>query len=187
MQGTPAGGRMGPRSGGFAAAAPVPVASNELVERNLPMPPREALLLRTLLNHPWLIVDEAEGIADLSFVSEPANRLRDALLSMVAEENSLDRAALATQLTDLGLAPVVALVQRAITHKGDKFAEPEADPATVDKGWRHAVALHQLDALRRELDAAVQGWEREGSEEAFQRIREIQTELTRRDGIEADS
>lgn len=180
-------GRGGGRANGFGMPAAVPVASNELVERSLPMPAREALLMRTLINHPWLIADEAECISGLTFASEPANRLRDALLSLVAEENSLDRATLATQLTDLGLAPVVALVQRAITHKGDKFAEPEADPATVDKGWRHAVALHHLDALRRELDAAVQGWEREGSEEAFQRIREIQTELTRRDGIEADS
>lgn len=187
MNGFPSGGRGGARPGVRGAPMPAQVASNELVERNLPMLPREALLLRTMLNHPWLISDEAECISGLTFVSEPANRLRDALLSLVAEENSLDRATLATQLTNLGLATVVPLVQRAITHKGDKFAEPEADPATVDKGWRHAVALHQMEALRRELDAAVQGWEREGSEEAFQRIREIQTELTRRDGVEADS
>ncbi|MFM9943442.1 MAG: DNA primase [Hyphomicrobiaceae bacterium] len=187
LNGPMTGGGGRGRAGGRSAPVLAAIASNELVERQSTMPPREALLLATLLNHPGLIAEEAEVISDLTFMSEPANRLRDALLSFATEEKSLDRAALATQLSDLGLATVVALVQRAITHKGDKFAEPEADPATVDKGWRHAVALHQQEALRRELDAAVQGWEREGSEEAFQRIREIQTLLARRDGGEADS
>jgi DNA primase len=116
------------------------------------------------------------------------SQLRDALLSLVAEENSLDRDALRSQLTGLGLAKVVALVQRAITHKGDKFAEPEADPATVEKGWRHAVALHtREEGLRRELDAALQAWEREGTEDSFETIREIKSLLARRDGGDADS
>jgi DNA primase len=181
----------GPRS--HAAHRPQPglsppvTASNELAERAQPAPAREALLLYTLLNHPWLIADEAELIAGLEFNSEPLARLRDALLSLTAEENSLDRAGLSSQLTNLGLAKVVALVERAITHRGDKFAEPEADPATVERGWRHAVALHRKEGLRRELAAAEQAWHVEGTEEAFERIREVQHLLTRGDGVEADS
>lgn len=184
----PGGGRTGRQQ--MLARSPLalaPVASNELAEHVTVAPPREALLLYTMLNHPWLIVEEAECLASLVFTSEPLNRLRDALLSLATDENSLDRKALATQLTGLGLATVVALVQRAITHKGDKFAEPEADQVTVVKGWHHAVALHQQESLRRELDAALQAWEREGSEEAFERIREIQGLLARRDGDSADS
>jgi len=178
----------GPGAGGRTGFAWPVQASTELAERSLPMPAREALILATLINHPWLAVEEAETISGLPFRADPAARLRDGILSAVTEKNSLDREGLATQLTDLGLATVVALVQRAITHKGDKFAEPEADPATVEKGWRHVVALHtREEGLRRELDAALQAWEREGTEDSFETIREIKSLLARRDGGDADS
>lgn len=161
-----------------------PVASDELVARAETVPPREALLLHTLLNHPWLAQDEAESIASLSLTQPGLVRLRDALLSAVMDENLLDRETLASHLSDLGLAPALALVQRAITHRGDKFAEPEADRAAVETGWRHAMALHRKEELRQELTAAEQAWHREGSEDAFARICELQSLLNRTDGLE---
>ena len=48
-----------------------------------------------------------------------------------------------TQLRNLGLDKIVAMVERASTHKSDRFAEPEADPAEVEAGWRDAVAIHE--------------------------------------------
>jgi len=162
----------------------LPVASNELTARSETMPQREALLIRTLLNHPWLIHDEAEAIADLSLTQPGLARLRDALLSAVMEQNLLDRESLASHVSDLGLAPALALVQRAITHRGDKFAEPEADRVAVEMGWHHAVALHRKEELRRDLAAAEQAWHEEGSEDAFARICELHSLLNRTDGIE---
>ncbi len=163
------------------------VASNELASRTAAAPAREALILLTLLNHPWLIAEEAELIAGLTFSSPGLEHLRNALLSHVTEENSLDRDTLSAHLTDRGLAKVVALVERAITHKGDKFAEPEADRVAVETGWRHAVALHRKEELRRELVAAQQAWDEEGSEGAFARIRELLALLNGTDGEEAFS
>ena len=91
---------------------------------------------------------------------------------------ALDRAEVRTQLTDLGLDKVVAMAERAITHRSDKFAEPDADAAEVESGWRHAVALHQAQVgLKRALDAAERDWRAEPSEEAWGRIAEIQQRL----------
>lgn len=164
------------------------VASNELVDHTILVPPREALIVATLLAHPWLLADESELISGVTFSSAPVARLRDALLSAATDDNSLDRQMLATHLEQLGLAKVVALVQRAITHRGDKFADPGADRAIVETGWRHAVALHQQQVeLRRALDAAEQAWHSEGSEDAFARICEIQAQLNRSDGAEVQS
>jgi DNA primase len=161
-------------------------ASNELSQRSLPAPPREALILATLINHPWLLEQEAELISSLTITSAPLARLRDALLAAASDENALDTPSLSTQLDEQGLAKVVALVQRAITHKGDKFADPEADRAIVEVGWRHTVALHQKQVeLRLALSAAEQAWHNEGSEDAFARICEIQALLNRTDGAEA--
>ncbi len=172
---------LGPRQ---PRPAPAAVATHELVARAQPASPREALLLCTLLNHPWLIIEAAEEISGL-WITEPGlARLRDALLSAVIEENLLDRESLGSHLIEQGLAPVIALVQRGITHKGDKFAEPEADRAAVETGWNHAVALHRKAELRCELKAAEQAWHDEGSEDAFARICELQALLHRPDGIE---
>jgi DNA primase len=71
------------------------------------------------------------------------------------------------------LSHVVALVERAITHKGDRFAEPEADKDAVETGWCHAVALHEQVGLRRDLVVAEQRWLEEQSEDAFQRLLEV--------------
>ena len=167
---------------------PLPaVASNELTNRSPAVPAREALLLRTLLIHPWLIAEQAEEISELQFSGAGLAQLRDALLSYGADDIALDSAALSAHLTGQGLAKVVALVERAITHKGDKFAEPEADRAAVETGWRHAVALHRKEELRRELSAARQAWDTDGSEEAFARICELHALLNRSDGAEAAS
>ena len=168
-------------------APETPVASNELVARTETVPQREALIVRTLVNHPWLIEAEAETIASLSLTDPALTRIRGALLSAVMEENLLDRQSLTTHLSDLGLAPALALVERAITHRGDKFAEPEADRAAVETGWHHAVALHRREELRRELTVAEQAWHDEGSEDAFARICELQCLLNRADGIEPAS
>ncbi|MGE0768652.1 MAG: DNA primase [Hyphomicrobiaceae bacterium] len=161
-----------------------PLASNELVRRTETIPQRETLIVKTLVNHPWLIESEAETIADLVFSDVALARLRDALLSAFLEKNLLDRQSLNSHLSDLGLAPALALVERAITHRGDKFAEPEADRAAVETGWRHAVALQKKEELRRELTVAEQAWHEDGSEDAFARICELQSLLNRTDGTE---
>ncbi len=47
--------------------------------------------MRTLLNHPWLLEEYAEAVAALPLTSTALSRLRDAMLSAQAVENSLDR------------------------------------------------------------------------------------------------
>ena len=159
--------------------------SSRLVAGATQAPYREALLMQAIVNHPWLIDEHAELIAGLTLTSKPLSELRDALLSLHVEHNFLDRSQVQTHLTNQGLAKILALVERAITHKGDKFAEPEADRAAVDTGWRHVLALHEKQVgLRRALDSAEQVWLAEGSEEALTRICELQELLNRGDGVD---
>ncbi|MGE0024789.1 MAG: DNA primase, partial [Hyphomicrobium sp.] len=109
----PAGGGQWPRSGGGSAVGrqilarrPLPTALGQGIERPNPSsslrksalvaaadsapPYREALLLKVLLNHPWVIEEQAEAIAALPFTSTALSRLRDAILSAQAVNNSLD-------------------------------------------------------------------------------------------------
>jgi DNA primase len=164
-----------PRATPAAAAAN---RSNELAGRSQPLPPREALLLRALLNHPFLLKDYCEQVAALPLTSAPLLRLRDALLDLLATDIDLETAEIHHQLSKVGLANVVASLARALTHKSDKFAEPGTDAAEVEVGWRHAVGLHERQlGLRRALDAAEQAWRVDPGEEGWTRIAEIQNRL----------
>ncbi len=156
------------------------VASPELSQRAELIPPREAQIVRTLLNHPWLIEVQSEEIAALTLCSEPAARLRDGILGAHAVENALDSAALRSQLNATGLGRVIDLVERSVTHRSDRFAEPDAPRAEVEVGWRHTLELHERQVgLQKSLEAAVQAYHRDGSEDALARICEIQGLLAR--------
>ena len=117
--------------------------------------------------------------------SPPLVRLRDAMLALLAGADSLDRAQLRSQLTNLGLAKVVAMAERAITHRSDRFALAEADATEVESGWRHALALHRTQVgLKRALDAAERDWREDPSEAAWSRLAEIQQQLAQ--GLEGE-
>ena len=146
-----------------------------LVGRSEAPPAREALLLRILINHPWLIDDHAEEIVAITFSHPSLERLRDALLSLKSNDISLDTNGLRSQLENLNLQQVVSLVEQAIPHWSHRFAEPDADPAEVETGWRHTLMLHERQkGLKTALEAAERAFHDEGSEETFARICEVQ-------------
>lgn len=155
-------------------------ASPELAGHHMSIPPREALIMKTLLNHPWLIDEHSEAIAAIEFASQPLSALRDEILAVHAFQNSLDRATLGTQLSKSGVAKVVDLVARTITHISDRFAEPDASPTDVEAAWNHILALHQRqDALGRALKAAEEAWYRDCTEEAETHLLDIKRQIAR--------
>ena len=179
------GGRGGPWRGG---EPPRPTASHSLRQSSIVAsmpgiasgrpPYREALLLRTLINHPWMIEAEAERISTIELSSGALSRLRDTLISLLSSDIPLDSSSIRSQLTSSGLDKVMELLERAITHRSDRFAEPAAAEVEVEKGWRHTLALHeQQTGLRKALAAAEQAFHAEGSEDALSRIVEIQRQL----------
>jgi DNA primase len=153
----------------------IPPPSQELTNRPENLPAREALLLNAVLNHPWLVEEHIETLAALELTSPALSRLRDAILSAHADDKSLDSATLASHLSKLGMGGIVDLIHRSMTHRCDRFAEPQTERAEVEAGWRHALALHDRQVgLKRSLEAAEQAWHEDRSEEAFARICEIQ-------------
>ena len=140
---------------------------------------REALLMRALLNHPWLIDDHAEGIAAMPLQTPAFARLRDAILEAHALISPLDRLQLRDQLTGLEQDRALTLIDRILTHRSDKFAEPDASREVVDVGWRHTLTLHERQLeVKRELNAAEKAWFADGSDSAFARLRDLDRSLT---------
>jgi DNA primase len=155
--------------------------SNELSERPAAaIPPREALLLGTLLNHPWLLESCWEEIDKLKVTSPALDRLRKALLDLAAEGIPLDPMRIRSHLSSTGLDGAVAALDRAVTRTSDKFARRDADAGEAEAGWRHALALHEAQVgLPRELQDALEAWGRDPSEEVWGRIVELQQRRAR--------
>jgi DNA primase len=180
LEGRPSrGGRPG-RFGGPGGAWTMEPAgpSAALSAQTQPIHPREALILKTLLNHAWLIDDYAEAIAELEFQSAQLTALRDEILTLHAMTNSLDSATLGTQLSKSGMSKVVDLVARTMTHNSDRFAEPEASATDVETAWRHILALQQRQGqLERALKSAEEAWYRDCTHEAESRLLDIKRQM----------
>ncbi|WP_414462758.1 DNA primase [Hyphomicrobium sp. DY-1] len=162
------------------AVSTLPLASPELTSHFQSISPREALIMKTLLNHPWLIDEYSEAIAAIEFAAPALSVLRDEILGVHARQNSLDSATLRTQLSKSGVAKVVDLVAQTITHASDRFAEPDASAADVEAAWHHILALHQRQAaLGVALKAAEEAWYRDCTEEAEMRLLDIKRQIAR--------
>ena len=99
------------------------------------IPVREALILQTLLNHPWLLEENAEDLSTLRFENRAASELMGALLEALAVQVPLDRRAIDDHLKGSDYDAIIATIENAITHGGDGFTDENAERAEVEKGW----------------------------------------------------
>ena len=160
-------------------------SSGLVAGEGLKPPYREALLVGTLINHPWLLAVAVEEVAALTLTSQALGRLRDELLKLTLDDNSLDTMVVRTQLKIAGLHGALDLLERALTHHSDRFVEPDADQAEVEIGWRHTLAVHERQlGLHKELEAAERDFHNEGSDDAWTRICEIKALLAQPDILE---
>ena len=113
------------------------------------------MLLAALVNHPELIVEYAEALAELTISTEPLERLFQAALDLGAREPDLDTDDLKCHLTKQGFSAVLSdtLHPRVYVHGG--FARPDGSPDEARAG-----VLHILEGRRRqraETEAAQAG------------------------------
>ena len=147
---------------------------------------RETLIVTTVVMHPWLLEDHAETFAAVELRSADLQRLRDAVLTVLAraqegtqdQGGDLDSAQLTTQLARLGVASRLTLIDRCVTHRSDKFAASSADRPTVEAGWMDAIRLHRRKSeLVRALALAEAAFIETQGDDDLERIRELHREL----------
>jgi DNA primase len=150
------------------------------------LPPREALILMAVINHPWLLEHHAEEFSALDFLNPEADQLRRAILDAVTAEEQLEPEAVRAAVAGRGLSGVLARVEGAITHPSDWPARNGASPEDVEPWWTHVVALHRKQrTLNRELKEAERALGEELTDANLARLRDVQGELSALDGNEA--
>jgi DNA primase len=178
-------GRPGTRE---AVAPPSPRLSASPIVRGSrsALPPREALILLAVINHPWLLEHHAEEFAELEFLNPHANALRRAVLEAGTDADAGDSEDLRAAIAAHGLAPVLARVEAAITHGSDWPARAGAASEDVAQWWGHVVTLHRKQrTLNRELKDAERALGEEPNDANLAWLRDVQGRLSALDGSEA--
>jgi DNA primase len=162
------------------AASPVHRGDRAAISR------REALILLTALNHPWLLHEHMEDLAEVELRFAEAEKVKVALIDIFAHGGAADRESMAAELARRGLAEPVARVQKAITTTSVWGARPEAAPADVLMTWKQLIALHrQWHSLVRELKDAEQALGRDSTEANYSWLQDVKARLSVIDGTEA--
>lgn len=154
-------------------------------------PRREALILQCLLNHPWLMHEHLEDIAELALTHTDAAKLRDAIVgefshSGPTDDPAAEAARLAARLDATGFREILQRLERAITTGAVWAARPGAAGEDVLATWRQLVSLHrQWNSLTRELKDAEAALGQDPSEQHYAWLRDVKSRLEAMDGTEA--
>jgi DNA primase len=150
------------------------------------MPPREALILLAVIEHPWLLETHLEEFAELELIHPDADRLRRGVLETASGEVPIEPEKLQRDLVEKGLEALISRVRAAITHSSDWPARPGAGEADVSRWWAHIVTLHRkARTLNRELKDAERALGDDPSEANLAWIRDVQNRLAALEGTEA--
>jgi DNA primase len=162
------------------AASPIHRGDRAVISR------REALILQTALNYPWLLHDHLEDLAEVEFRFAEAERVKVALIDIFAHGGASDRESMAAELARRGLAEPVGRIEKAITTAAVWGARPDAGPADVLMTWKQLIALHrQWHSLIKELKDAEQALGRDATEANYSWLQDVKARLSVIDGTEA--
>jgi len=150
------------------------------------VPRREALILQAALNYPWLLHDHLEELSQLEFRHADAEKLKSALIDIAAHAAAADSEAVRAELSERGLAEVLARIDASITTASVWGARPDAAPEDVLVTWQQLVGLHrQWHSLLKELKDAEQALGQDASEANYLRLRDVKARLAKMEGTEA--
>jgi DNA primase len=162
------------------------------------IPRREALILQAAINHPWLLHDHLEELAEAEFRHADTQKLKGALIDVFAHHFADDfkregegakaeeATALEAELTRRGFSDLLSRIGRTITTRSVWGAQAGAAAADVLQTWKQLVALHrQWHSLTRELRDAETALGEDTTEASYARLRDIKARLSSLDGTEA--
>lgn len=152
---------------------------------------REALILQTLISHPWLLHDHLEEAAALELAHPEAHRLRAGILAAFAhygptDDIDVEREQIRDWVEKNGYLEQIQRVEHAITTGAVWGAQAGAAREDVLSTWHQLVVLHrQWHSLLRELKDAELALGDEASEANYAWLRDVKARLAEADGTEA--
>ncbi|WP_426532721.1 DNA primase [Bradyrhizobium sp. McL0615] len=191
-RGPGAGGSPTINPGPYQAASPQLATSPIMRGQRSAMSRREALILQSLINHPWLLHDHLEEVAMLELAHPEATKLRAGIITAFANDHhhspDVEEQAekMRADLEARGLSEVLQRVERAITTSAVWGTKPGAAREDVLATWQQLVVLHQkTHALLREKKDAELALGDEPTDANMAWLKDVSARLESLDGTEA--
>jgi DNA primase len=153
---------------------------------------REALILLSLINHPWLLHDHLEEVAALELAHPEAHKLRAGIIAAFANDHhhaselSEQSEKMRADLVAGEFSQILQRVDGAITTSAVWGTKAGAAREDVLATWHQLVSLHrQWHSLLRELKDAELALGEEPSEANMAWLRDVKARLAEVDGTEA--
>jgi DNA primase len=199
----PRSGSLGGRSQGRAGSPAIPPGPYQAASSQLAASPimrgqrsamsrREALILQSLINHPWLLHDHLEEVAALELGHPEAHKLRAGIIAAFAHDHhhspdlSEQSEKMRADLAAGGFSQALQRVEGAITTSAVWGTQAGAAREDVLSTWHQLVSLHrQWHSLLRELKDAELALGDEASEANLAWLRDVKARLAEVDGTEA--
>jgi DNA primase len=170
----------------YVVASPQLAASPVHRGHRAAIPRREALILQTVINHPWLLHEHLEELSEVEFRHAEAAKVKGELIDIFAHGGAPDGEAMIAELGRRGLAELAGRMQKAITTPDCWGAGAQAAPDDVLMTWKQLVALHrQWHSLVKELRDAEQALGQESTEANYSWLQDVKARLSVLDGTEA--
>jgi DNA primase len=135
---------------------------------------QEQVLLATAINHPGLLMAEAEAFALVDLTDRRLERVRQALVDCAHEaaggETPLDTATLIAHLSRVGLAEDALQLTRPTLYEHGAFADPTASPEAARAGFAHLLALLSRRRMEDELHESQLELARDATAENLARV-----------------
>jgi DNA primase len=178
--------------GPYQATSPQLATSPIMRGQRSAMSRREALILQSLINHPWLLHEHLEEVAALELAHPEAHRLRAGIIAAFANDHhhspepSEQAEKMRADLEAGGFSQILQRVERAITTVAVWGARAHAAREDVLATWHQLVSLHrQWHSLLRELKDAELALGDEPSEANLAWLRDIKARMDEASGTEA--
>ena len=161
------------------------LARSPLLSPSRAISPREALIAVVAMNQPGLASHYAEDLAALDGFNRDLAKLINAILDRIAVPD-VDALQVRHTLEGAGFGELLGRIERMVGPSMGWCVGPQAQERDAEEVLKQALALHRrARALHKELKSAELALGTEATDANFNRLREIQAELSGIDGREA--
>ncbi len=131
---------------------------------------REAAMLRTLINHPPLVGEFCEHLADLEFSDANHRELLQAILSLDVSDETQSPTRLRDALLAQGLAPVLKAVERNRLAEAQWPSKEETPLETARLFLTDEMTLHLQSALAQEIGESAEALAQNPDDRRLERL-----------------
>jgi len=145
---------------------------------------RREILMRMLLQYPFLVNEATEEIAAIDLPEPELDRLRREILQVEVLQPGLDAPGLRQHLERCGFGSTMdGLLSPSLDHAG--FLSGEGDDEAVRQGWLHVLRMNR-EEVRSERASAAEALARDPSEASWERFLALHGRQTEEDVATAE-